>query len=52
MFDRSESYINVECRSSRSFVRLDSNAINSSFVLGRIRVAGYGTDMVVRVVTV
>ena len=49
MFDRSEKCINVECRNSRSFMRLGSNAINSSFKLARIRVAGYGTDTVVMV---
>ena len=49
MFDRSVTYINVECRNSRSFMRLDSNAINSSVVLTRIRVAGYGNDMVAMV---
>jgi len=49
MFDRSVRHIKVECRTSRSFLRLDSNAINSPVVLARIRVAGYWVDMVVMV---
>ena len=49
MFDRSVRYVNMECGNSRLFMRLDSNAINSSVVLARIRVAGYGNDMVVMV---
>ena len=49
MFDRSVRYVNMECGNSLLFMRLDSNAINSSVVLVRIRVAGYGNDMVVMV---
>ena len=49
VFDRSVRHINVECRNSRSFMRLHSHTINISVVLARILIAVYGIDMVVMV---
>jgi hypothetical protein len=51
IFDRSVRHINVECRISRSFMILDAIVINSSVVLVRIRVPGYGIDKVVMVLS-